>query len=195
MIQAPLAPLGGAFGLPGALAALDHVRHCSFRALGARGHHPGGSSSSGQQQQGQQAQAPTSPVCRGEGNVYPKLSEAAVSAMRARRLASNCAPDQLAHIADVAHEHQRKHIMLCSGSHSRSDCQANCSEHHGTRCWEYLSQRLAEINQLRAEDDEQEPILVSRLQCLQAQNLLPPLATTLPCHGPIAVVWPGGWLC
>jgi hypothetical protein len=55
--------------------------------------------------------------------------------MRARRLASNCAPDQLAHIADVAHEHQRKHIMLCSGSHSRSDCQANCSEHHGTRCW------------------------------------------------------------
>jgi (2Fe-2S) ferredoxin len=151
---------------------------------------------------------------------------------------------------------------------------------NGQRCWEYLSSRLAEINQLRSEDDEQEPILVSKLNCLQvrvvqqqqqqqqlqedgvgstvgaaalpqlqqqdgpwrrscvaigfaamvagqaqraqqwqqhfkciagshpfdcpvalacapaahqqAQNLLPALAATLPCHGPIAVVYPEG---
>lgn len=38
---------------------------------------------------------------------------------------------------------------------------------NGQRCWEYLSHRLQEINQLRSEDDEQEPILVSKLNCLQ----------------------------
>lgn len=37
------------------------------------------------------------------------------------------------------------------------------------RCWEYLSHRLEEINQLRSEDDEQEPILVSKLNCLQVR--------------------------
>jgi hypothetical protein len=38
---------------------------------------------------------------------------------------------------------------------------------NGQRCWDYLSHRLKEINQLRSEDDEQEPILVSKLNCLQ----------------------------
>lgn len=41
---------------------------------------------------------------------------------------------------------------------------------NGQRCWEYLSSRLAEINQLRSEDDEQEPILVSKLNCLQVSS-------------------------
>jgi hypothetical protein len=38
------------------------------------------------------------------------------------------------------------------------------------RCWEYLSHRLEEINQLRSEDDEAEPILVSKLNCLQVRQ-------------------------
>jgi hypothetical protein len=50
---------------------------------------------------------------------------------------------------------------------------------------EYLSQRLAEINQLRAEDDEQEPILVSRLQCLQVR------AAGLQCTEQPAACAPG----
>lgn len=43
---------------------------------------------------------------------------------------------------------------------------------NGQRCWEYLSHRLQEINQLRSEDDEQEPILVSKLNCLQVRHSL-----------------------
>ncbi|WIA08437.1 hypothetical protein OEZ85_007874 [Tetradesmus obliquus] len=62
----------------------------------------------------------------------------------------------------------------------------------GQRSWEYLSKRLQEINQLRSEQDNEEPILGSRIDCVQAQNLLPALASTQPCHGPIAVVFPEG---
>lgn len=29
-------------------------------------------------------------------------------------------------------------------------------------------------------------------RCIQAQNLLPPLASTEACHGPVAVVYPEG---
>lgn len=62
---------------------------------------------------------------------------------------------------------------MCSGSSCKATsaiCKPCGMSANGQRCWEYLSSRLAEINQLRSEDDEQEPILVSKLNCLQVSS-------------------------
>lgn len=101
------------------------------------------------------------------GNVYPTLTQQQLDQMRQRRLTSNCAPEQLLHREPAAH--QSKHIMMCSGSSCTATCKpcGMTGAANGQRCWEYLSHRLQEINQLRSEDDEQEPILVSKLNCLQ----------------------------
>lgn len=129
------------------------------------------------------------------GNVYGPLSAATLAAMRQRRLTSNCSPEQLASSSRRASVHQAKSIILCSSG--GASCRASCKACDGCalaaqRSWEYLQKRLKEINQLRAEGDEKEPILGTRIDCVQAQSLLPPLAATMPCHGPIAVVYPEG---
>lgn len=68
-------------------------------------------------------------------------------------------------------------IVLCrilsrSGASCKPSCKPCGMSANGQRCWEYLSHRLAEINQLRSEDDEKEPILISKLSCLQVRPVL-----------------------
>lgn len=59
-------------------------------------------------------------------------------------------------------------LLSCtSGASCKPSCKPCGRSANGQRCWDYLSHRLKEINQLRSEDDEQEPILVSKLNCLQ----------------------------
>lgn len=64
-------------------------------------------------------------------------------------------------------------LLSCSGASCTAACKPCGAMPGGTnaqRCWEYLSHRLEEINQLRSEDDEAEPILVSKLNCLQVRQ-------------------------
>eukprot|EP00775_Hariotina_reticulata_P007007 gene7007-7221_t len=114
------------------------------------------------------------------GNVYPALTKQQVEAMKHRRLTSNCDAGQLANKQVDAH--QTKQIMFCG----------SCNSEAGQRAWEYLSKRLKEINQLRSENDQEEPILGTCIDCIQARTLLPRLAASVPCQGPIAVVYPEG---
>lgn len=127
-----------------------------------------------------------------QGNLYPSLSDEQIAAMTRRRLTFNCNTEQL--VCKQIAAHQTKHILLCSGINCKAACSncGSCEYQTGQRTWEYLSKRLREINQLRADNDIEQPILGSRIDCLQAQNLLPPLAATEACHGPIAVVYPEG---
>ncbi|KAF6263615.1 hypothetical protein COO60DRAFT_378030 [Scenedesmus sp. NREL 46B-D3] len=125
------------------------------------------------------------------GNVYPELSQAQLNIIRNRRNNSNCSTTGST-VTRAFDGHQSKHIMLCAGSGCEASCGScgTCGALTGQRSWEYLSKRLQEINQLRSEQDTEEPILGSRIDCTQARNLLPPPAASQACHGPIAVVYP-----
>lgn len=65
------------------------------------------------------------------------------------------------------------HLPTADNVRSGSSCKSACKPcgstgpSNGERCWEYLSHRLAELNQLCSQDDEQQPILCSKLNCLQ----------------------------
>jgi hypothetical protein len=102
------------------------------------------------------------------GNVYPSLTREQLDSMRLRRITSNCAPAQLAQQTAAAHDHQAKHIMLCAGSACQACAQRDSSS--AAALWEYLSHRIAQINDLRSEGDEEQPILVTRLECLQVRG-------------------------
>lgn len=112
-----------------------------------------------------------------QGNVYPTLSQDQIAAMTRRRLTFNCSTEQLIskHIA----AHQAKHILLCCGTNCKTACNScgSCGYQTGQRTWEYLSKRLGEINQLRAEQDIEQPILGSRIDCVQVSSAAGPLIT------------------
>ncbi|KAF8072561.1 hypothetical protein HT031_000221 [Scenedesmus sp. PABB004] len=180
--QLALAPgaLVAASRLTGSLGALltHQVRSCSYGAL------------RGDRQ------------ASGAGNVYPPLSEVQAAALRRRRVQTAAAPARrpaacepgaaadTVFASPYAGSHQTKHIMLCTGGSACKATSAACAT--GQRTWEYLQQRLQEINQLRAAADNEQPILGTRVDCVNAAKLLPPLAAAQRCRGPVAVVLPEG---
>lgn len=114
---------------------------------------------------------PAFKALHGTGNVYPALTEQQIDGMRRCRLTSNSSPEQLASQRNDAH--QAKHIMLCSGMNCKAACSScgSCGLQTAQRTWEYLSKRLREINQLRAKNDMEEPILGSCIDCVQVSGL------------------------
>uniref|UniRef100_A0A383VQ61 Uncharacterized protein n=1 Tax=Tetradesmus obliquus TaxID=3088 RepID=A0A383VQ61_TETOB len=165
--------------LQNAFAAFRQTRSCTSKALGQSG-----------------LGLPVQPPNMRQGNVYPALNQAQMDMIRSRRNNSSrsSSSSTVSAMSKAFDAHQAKHIMLCAGVGCKATCNScgSCGAQTGQRSWEYLSKRLQEINQLRSEQDNEEPILGSRIDCVQAQNLLPALASTQPCHGPIAVVFPEG---
>lgn len=127
-----------------------------------------------------------------KGNVYPTLSEDMIKRMRRRRLSANVTAMDLIQPAR-SYGHEAKHIILCTGA--ASGC-GSCASTIGQRSWEYLQERLQEINALRSKEDlleDPQPILTTTVGCLQDLSTTMPGPIPARCSGgPLAVVYPEG---